>query len=300
MFDHRVLRYVITVAEEGGFTAAARKLRIAQSAISRQVADLENGLGGPLFLRQKNGVEVTEAGQRFLHHARELLASMGHARDEITSLLGEPSGSVVIGVPPTAGETLIPETFRQCAESHPGIRLHVRESYSAATIQAVLRKELDLGLVHDPEPLPELLIRPLVSEQMHLIVKGGEDLPDRAPCAWLQDRDLIVPDAAFGLRDLLEGYAARQRLKLNITAPVNGVSITKAMVAAGLGCTVLAKSAVTHEIARGTLASLPLDPDLRWGLCLIMRADRAGNRSFSELHRIMAKVVDDLALAGIW
>ncbi|MDF1791257.1 MAG: LysR family transcriptional regulator [Thalassobaculaceae bacterium] len=300
MFDHRVLRYVITVAEEGGFTAAARKLRIAQSAISRQVADLENGLGGPLFLRQKNGVEVTEAGQRFIHHAREILTSMSHARDEISSLLGEPGGSVVIGVPPTAGETLIPETFRQSEQTFPGIRLHVRESYSAATIQAVLRKELDLGLVHDPVPMQELLILPLVSEQMHLIVRGGEELPERAPCSWLQERPLILPDAAFGLRDLLEGYAARQRLKLNITAAVNGVSITKAMVAAGLGCTVLAKSAVTHEIARGTLASLPLDPDLRWGLCLIMRADRAGNRSFSELHSILARVVETLSDRDIW
>jgi len=122
MFDHKTLRYVITVAEEGGFTAAARKLRIAQSAISRQVSSIEEELGGRLFLRQKNGIEVTEAGQRFLQHAREILTSMGHARDEISSLLGEPSGSVVIGVPPTAGETLMPELFRICSEKLPAIR----------------------------------------------------------------------------------------------------------------------------------------------------------------------------------
>jgi LysR family transcriptional regulator, nitrogen assimilation regulatory protein len=300
MFDHRILRYVITVAEEGGFTAAARKLRIAQSAISRQVSSLEEELGGRLFLRQKNGIEVTEAGQRFLQHAREILTSMGHARDEISSLLGEPSGSVVIGVPPTAGETLMPELFRICSEKLPAIRLHVRESYSAATYEAVLRKELDMGLVHDPEPLEELLILPLVSEQMHFITHADRDLPDRIPCSWLQDRGLILPDAAFGLRDLLERYAARNDLKLNITAAVNGVSITKAMVAAGLGSTVLSKSAITHEASRSILASRPLYPELSWQLCLIMRADRAGNRSFSELHRVMKQVVETLSQQNVW
>ncbi|WP_193188940.1 LysR family transcriptional regulator [Nisaea sediminum] len=300
MFDHRILRYVITVAEEGGFTAAARKLRIAQSAISRQVGALEEELGGRLFLRQKNGIEVTEAGQRFLLHAQQILTSMGHARDEISSLLGEPGGSVVIGVPPTAGETLMPELFRICGEKWPAIRLHVRESYSAATYEAVLRKELDLGLVHDPEPRDEMLVLPLVSERMHFIAPAGRDLPDRVPAAWLQDRELILPDAAFGLRDLLESYAERNRLKLNIAAAVNGVSITKAMVSAGLGATVLTKSAVTREIAGGTLISRPLDPELNWGLCLIMRIDRAGNRSFSELHRIMVQVVEALSRQDVW
>lgn len=300
MFDYRVLRYVIAVAEEGGFTAAARKLRIAQSAISRQIGALEGQLGGQLFLRQKNGIEITEAGQRFLQHAREILTSMGHARDEISSLLGEPSGSVVIGVPPTAGETLMPDLFRICHERWPAIRLHVRESYSAATYEAVLRKELDLGLVHNPEPLDEMLILPLVSERMHFIAPGDWELPERVPAAWLRDRDLILPDAAFGLRDLLESYAEESRLKLNIAAAVNGVSITKAMVAAGLGATVLSKSAVTHEIARGTLASRPLEPELNWELCLIMRADRAGNRSFSELHRILVQVVETLSGRDVW
>ncbi|UUX50888.1 LysR family transcriptional regulator [Nisaea acidiphila] len=300
MFDYRILRYFITVAEEGGFTAASRKLRIAQSAISRHVASLEQELGGPLFLRQKNGIEVTEAGQRFLLHARDILATMGHARDEISSLLGEPSGSVVIGVPPTAGETLMPELFRICHEKWPAIRLHVRESYSAATYEAVLRKELDMGLVHDPEPLDEMLILPLVSEQMHFIAPGDRPLPERVPASWLRDRDLILPDATFGLRDLLESYAERHRLKLNIAAAVNGVSITKAMVASGLGSTVLSKSAVTHEIARGTLASRPLAPELTWNLCLIMRADRAANRSFSELHRILVQVVQTLSGRGVW
>jgi LysR family nitrogen assimilation transcriptional regulator len=299
MFDHRVLRYVITVAEEGGFTAAARKLNIAQSAISRQVANLEEELGGALFLRRKQGLEVTEAGRRFVAHARDLLQSMRNVRDDVSSLLVEPSGNVIIGVPPTAGETIIPGIYETCRERWPNIVLSVRESYSADIYQAVLRNELDLGFVHDPVPLPELNILPLVGEPMYVVAPRGTKLPDPVPADWLTENGLILPESPFGLRQVLDGYARRQGLDLNIVATANGVAITKAMVIAGIGSTVLTRSAVVDEVEAGKLVSSRLVPELTWGLCLLMRLDRAGNRNFQEIARITEEVTADLHGRGI-
>jgi LysR family nitrogen assimilation transcriptional regulator len=299
MFDYRVLKYVITVAEEGGFTAASRKLNVAQSAISRQVANLEEELGGELFLRRKQGLEMTEAGRRFVAHAREMLQSMRNVRDDVSSLLVEPSGPVVVGVPPTAGVTLIPRIYAACRAKWPNIQLSIRESYSADIYSDVLRNELDIGFVHDPVPLPELQITPLVGEPMYYIAQAGTEFPDPVPTDFLAQSHLILPEAPFGLRQLLDGYARAHDLKLTVTASVNGVSITKAMVVEGLGATVLTRSAVVDEIATGRLAAARLDPPLSWELCTLMRMDRAGNRSFSEVVAVARQVVRELSGEGV-
>jgi len=294
MFDYRTLKYVVTVAEEGGFTAASRKLNIAQSAISRQIANLETELGGSLFLRQKQGIEVTEAGQKFISHARDILRDMSHVRDEVSSLLGEPSGSVTIGVPPTAGQSLIPTIFRLCGEKWPLITLKVREIYSVDIYRLVLENVLDIGLVHDPLAHSDLSIFPLVAEQMHYISQAPIPFEDAVPARWLAKQPLILPDSPFGLRELLDEYALINKIKLNVCSSVNGASITKSMVAEGLGGTVLTRSAVVNEVANGAFYSRPLDPPLTWQLCMLMRMDRAGNRSFVEIHKIAEQAVRDL------
>lgn len=294
MFDYKTLKYVVTVAEEGGFTAASRKLYIAQSAISRQIANLEEELGGALFLRQKQGIEITEAGQKFISHARDILRDMSHVRDEVSSLLGEPSGSIIIGIPPTAGQSLMPTVFRICSEKWPLISLKVREIYSVDIYQSVLDNSLDIGLVHDPVAHSELSIFPLVAEQMHFISQTPIPFEKSVPVKWLAKQPLILPDTPFGLRELLDEYAKTNDIELQVCSSVNGASITKSMVAEGLGATVLTRSAVVNEVGNGSFYSKPLDPPLTWQLCMLMRQDRAGNRSFVEIHNIAEMAVSDL------
>lgn len=294
MFDYKTLKYVITVAEEGGFTAASRKLNIAQSAISRQIANLEEDLGGTLFLRQKQGIEVTQAGQKFIIHARKILRDMRHVRDEVSSLLGEPSGSIVVGVPPTAGQSLMPTVFRICSEEWPLISLKVREIYSVDIYQSVLDNTVDIGLVHAPLAHPDLSIFPLVAEQMHFISHDPIPFEKSIAIEWLAQQPLILPDSPFGLRELLDEYALDNGVELNVCSSVNGASITKSMVAEGLGSTVLTRSAVVNEVDKDIFYSKPLDPPLTWQLCMLMRQDRAGNRSFVEIHKIAERAVREL------
>ena len=70
----RHIRYFLTVADEGSLTKAAEKLLIAQPPLSRQIRDLEEELGTPLFNRKNNGVSLTEAGVRFRQYASQILA----------------------------------------------------------------------------------------------------------------------------------------------------------------------------------------------------------------------------------
>src|SRR5215210_6697394 len=75
----RHLRYFVTAAEEMNISRASARLRVSQPAVSRQIHDLEEELGVPLFKREKNGLSLTEAGESYLAHAREILRKSGEA-----------------------------------------------------------------------------------------------------------------------------------------------------------------------------------------------------------------------------
>jgi LysR family hca operon transcriptional activator len=85
--EFRHLRYFVAVTEEGTFTRAARRLYIAQPALSKQIHDLEERVGAPLLVRGSRGVTLTPAGSELLGHARVLLAREAHARESVRHLV---------------------------------------------------------------------------------------------------------------------------------------------------------------------------------------------------------------------
>src|SRR5512141_2544688 len=99
--DLKQLEYFVNVVDLGGFSRAARLLRVAQPAISRQVRSLEVELRQTLLMRNGRGATPTEAGKRLLAHARGILAQAERARADVDESKGASVGHVVVGLPPT-------------------------------------------------------------------------------------------------------------------------------------------------------------------------------------------------------
>jgi len=97
--DLKQLRYFVAIAERGGFGAAANTLNIAQSALSRQIKELEHELGGALFERGARGVSATESGKVLLARGRWLLGVVDDIKAEVKTENREPSGIVRVGAP---------------------------------------------------------------------------------------------------------------------------------------------------------------------------------------------------------
>src|SRR2546430_16243755 len=95
------LRYFVAVADEGNFSRAAAKVRVAQPSLSQQIQKLEADIGQPLFDRLPRSVVLTEAGVCFIDYARQILASIGDARRCVDGLTGKVAGRLAIGAIPT-------------------------------------------------------------------------------------------------------------------------------------------------------------------------------------------------------
>jgi len=159
----RHLRYFIAIGEEQHYGRAARRLRVAQPALSRQIQDLEGELGFELFERLPRGVRLSLAGQLFLEDARRILLEISDAATRAGRVARGLSGTLRIGFTENScWRGAVPESFRRFRELQPDAELQLQPSASAEQIEAIRSGRLDAGFVNfmpksDPE-LDQLLV----------------------------------------------------------------------------------------------------------------------------------------------
>src|SRR5690242_10985055 len=136
-----VFREVVTL---GSFTAAAKSLRYTQSAVSRQIAVLEDDLGVALFDREARGVRLTEEGRTLLSHAEAVLDRLDVARREIAALRRLDGGRLRIGAFPTAGAVLVPRAMLAFQKDFPNVELSFSDGLSNTLADRLRAGELDV------------------------------------------------------------------------------------------------------------------------------------------------------------
>jgi DNA-binding transcriptional LysR family regulator len=200
----RHLRYFLAVAELLNFTKAAAKLNVAQPALSRQIRDLEDELGVPLFERTSRFVDLTDAGKEFVIEAREVLQRAELAKKKVRAFATGERGEIHLGYAPSPAVELLPKALQAFAEQCPGVRMHLHDLSieemlqglrvgrlnAALTVQASPKRMRGLvfeGLrtypvciaVHRKHPLARAKTVNLTQlEQEHLIVYSRTEYPD--------------------------------------------------------------------------------------------------------------------------
>lgn len=255
--DLRQLRYFVAVAETGSFSAAASVLRIAQSALSRQVQALEQACRGPLMERGARGIVLTETGALLLRRARFLLAETAGAIAEIAELNDEPSGLVRVAAPPSFGDILYPLLAVKIIGRLPGVQLELLEALNDAALAALRQGGLDLAVVSAPDPEPHIDYIPMCAEPMILVGPPGDPrLVDASvPLEILPDLPLILPVGSGWVSEVRRRLGGRAvEAQANARVRVQSPGPMKAMLRAGLGYAVLPASAVQPDLTAGTLS----------------------------------------------
>lgn len=141
------LRYVVAVADTRNFTRAARQCFVVQSALSHQVAKLEQELGVSLFARTSRRVEPTAAGEAFLPWARACLHAAEQAAAAAKGAAGVVSGPLRVGLIPTATAINIPGLLGRIRDAYPEVSVQLRIGSSDDLIEGIRNRQFDLAVV---------------------------------------------------------------------------------------------------------------------------------------------------------
>ena len=286
--DLRALRYFVHVAEVRSFSKAAVQLRVAQPALSRQVRKLEDELGVELLERTGHPIALTEAGTLLLQRAHSLMREVSQAADAVRSHGADLVGSATLGVSPATCEVLGPIMTRECARSYPKLRLNFIEGFSSFIFERLVDQELTLCILHNPPRHPGIEIEPLLSEPMYLVGPGDQTPAlHRAHAKMaLEALPLILPNRTHSLRMLIDRALAGRRI--DVAFQVDGYTLTKALVAAGQGYTILPYSSIQQQVETKQLSAVPLKPKISWTLCLAYRTDQRTEKR--QVRRVLREL----------
>ncbi|WP_238067322.1 LysR family transcriptional regulator [Pseudomonas shirazica] len=278
MTSIRQLRYFVEIAECGSFSAAAERLYIAQSALSRQIKELEQHLGTPLFERTARLPRLTLAGQAFLERARRLLADLAQA-ERVTRDIGEGlQGSLRLNhssTVPLTGPLLA--RLGGYLRDNPGVSLEIAQQSSEAQLEDIAAGRLDIGLLRLPvlRQHEGVVLHELFSEPLLLAVAAGHPLAS-APQVKLEqlreERFISIPHRDRGGLSYLSASMCMEAGFFPRAAQVLSRKTTQLqLIQAGFGVALL--PACMREIAPASVSFVVLEGGCESSVAMACRRD---------------------------
>jgi DNA-binding transcriptional LysR family regulator len=253
MLDVRRLRVLREVAARGSFSAAAEALSFTQSAISQHVAALERETGTQLVERSPRGVRLTDAGRALVTHADAILGRIEDAEEELAAIAGLRGGRLRLACFQSVGATLVPRAVAEFHQRHPDVDLSMIEiEEPEAAREALKAGGIDLALVYDFEPIPttlegELDLTHLIDDPYDVVVPKGHRLAAKRSLslAQLTDEPWVASTITCGCRQITERACQDAGFKPRVAFECDETLAAQALVAAGVGVTILPRLALT-------------------------------------------------------
>lgn len=246
------------VAELRGFTAAANRLGISQSAVSHALKSLEQELGVELLRRHQSQVELSDIGQQLLLRARAMIGLANTLRQEATDARGMKRGTLRIGsFGPTSSIRLLPLILQHYRAAHPGIEVHIDEGPDRQVIQWLQERRIDIGFVVLPEERFDTFA--LIEDQMVALLPADHALAGRDSLSLsdLCSDPFVLTEA--GSSELVSRLFSAARLTPNIRYRCSQLISTLDTVGRGDALTVVAESSLPDDDNRRYVKK-PLSP----------------------------------------
>jgi DNA-binding transcriptional LysR family regulator len=264
--DLTSLQLFTAVCELGSIGKAAEREFIAPSAVSKRLSDLEAALGTALLYRHARGVDVTPAGETFLHHARSVLMSLDRMQGELGEYADGVKGHVRIHANISAIVQFLPEDIGAFAKAHPQLKIDLQEHLSGAIVRSVTEGAADIGICNPQADIGELQSQPYRHDRLVLVVPRKHVLARKKQLAFADtlsfDHVGLHSNSAIYLAQNRAAAAVGKTIALRIQ--VTSLDAMCRMIDNGLGIGVLPDKAFALMRGVGDLVAVPLtDP---WAL----------------------------------
>lgn len=256
----KVIRYFVEVVRAGSIRKAAEQLHVVPTAVNRQILNLEEELGAPLFERIHNTLKLTPVGEIVLAHARGTLHEFDLVRQRIEAVRGLRQGEVTLATTAGLADAFLPAVVQRFREAHPGIQLKLLGLPIAAVLRSVSEGDADLALAYDVPGTAGF--RTLFASEWPIgaVVPPGHPLTAHATTVLAEcvGYPLILPAPSLSIRPILDAAFGLSGISASPVIETTSTALMRRLVRQGGGITLLNRLDVDEERQEGSLVFVPL------------------------------------------
>jgi LysR family transcriptional regulator, nitrogen assimilation regulatory protein len=302
--DVRQLRYFLEIVDLKSYHRASESLRVAQPALSNQIAKLETELEVKLFVRHSRGIELTVPGAILADHARKIVGQIEDAKQAAREGGHVVVGRLAIGMPPSVGFAFAPAVIERFLADFPRVHLTVIPGFNGFLQEWLNENRIQLAIIYDPSPNSRLEKEILFDEPLVFVAPADDDKiwsTLNAP-EDLAGKPLILPSRPHGVRLIIDEMAAARKVPLFVKIEIDALQLIRDLVLRRVGYTILPRSAVESDVKARVLSAREI-PGLSLKRTLVLaRSPRTplglpGER-FADYLREMAALVRSGQMLG--
>ena len=300
--DLRQLEVIRAIAETGSFTAAGHRLHVSQSAISRQVILLEEELGEAVFHRVGRKVRITPAGESLLRLSHRVFQDLQDTVAAISETRESLRGTIRLVGGMTVSIYVFPTLLKEFQRLHPDVDVKVMTGPADRLVRRLRAGTVDLGLLTLPVTEPDLVTRHVMREELQMVTYPSHPLAQkkRIETQDLNKLPFILYEPGSNTRRVIDEFFVRAQVQPRIVMETENVEIIKAMVASGIGSTLISNHAIDREVKAGTLVAHRLHGHslVRETGWVYLKANRVP-RKISEMIRVLDELLPKMGLAAL-
>ncbi|MFH0296251.1 LysR substrate-binding domain-containing protein [Bradyrhizobium sp. 31Argb] len=298
-FTLRQLRYFDALARHGHFGRAAEACAITQPALSMQIKELEEAVGGVLLERSARQVVLTKFGEELAQRVREILRSVDELGDFARASRDQLVGRLRIGMIPTIAPYLLPKVIGNLTQMHPELDIHVRETVTPKLIKELAEGRLDTAIVALPVSEPSLTEVALFTENF-LLVRPGEDEGTPVPSSEaLREMKLLLLEEGHCFREQALSFCNMKSSPPREVLEASSLSTLVQMVGAGIGVTLIPEMAVGVETRSASVSVARFkDPQPSRTIGMVWRKTSPLSRQLMQISEVVCLSADALREQG--
>jgi len=290
----RQLRYFDALARQGHFGRAAEACAISQPALSMQIKELEEALGGALLERGARQVALTSFGEELAQRVRDILCSVDELGDFARASRDRLVGRLRIGMIPTIAPYLLPKMIANLTRMHPDLDIHVRETLTPTLIKELTEGRLDTAIVALPVSEPSLTEVPLFGENFLLVRPAADEGTPVPSNEMLREMRLLLLEEGHCFRDQALSFCnmpSRPRELLDASS----LSTLVQMVGAGMGVTLIPEMAIAVEVRSASISVARFkDPQPSRTIGMVWRKTSPLARQLLQISEVVSLSADAL------
>jgi len=276
----------LEVARQKSFSRAAEKLHVTQPSISAQIRALESHLGQRLLDRGGGKVTLTAAGKAFQPFAEQSLIQLKQVRLTLADMERTPRGSLTISANDSTALYVLPVLIGKFKKQYPKVALNIVRAERSKTLELVLSREVEFGIVSLPVRDPRLHVELIHEDRLVLVVPAGHPLTllEKPTLSDAAKHEFLVPKEGRR-RELIDHLFIQNKTARRIAMELDSSELLKRLIVAGLGISFMPRINVVDELKQGLVQIVHVEGvDIPRNLGLISPLDadhtRAGNAFF--------------------